>query len=151
MTLSPGDSVPAVTATNQHGETVELSFADPTVLFFYPKDDTPGCTTEACQFDTELSTFREAGVAVYGVSTDDVESHEAFAAKHGLGYDLLADPDGELVAAFDVDASGGRADRTTYVLADGEVKRVYTGVRPDGHAREVGLDLFDDGLAKFPD
>lgn len=146
MTLETGDSAPRVEAENQRGETVELDFDEPTVLYFYPRDDTSGCTVEAKQFDAELETYRDAGVAVYGVSTDDVDSHEAFADKYDLGFDLLADPDAEIADAFGVDTSRGAAERTTFVLADGEVQAIYGGVQPDGHARDVLSDMLDDGL-----
>lgn len=147
MTRDPGDEMEPVTATNQRGETVTLAFEEPTVVYFYPRDDTPGCTTEAEQFSREAETYRDAGVAVYGVSTDDVESHAAFAEKHDLDVALLADPDGEVADAFGVDTSGGAADRTTFVLAGGEITEVYTSVKPDGHARQVLSDVLDAGLA----
>ena len=138
-----------MTATNQGGTEVMLTFDAPTVLYFYPRDDTPGCTTEAGQFDAELQTYREAGVAVYGVSTDEVDSHREFAAEQGLDFDLLADPDGEVAEAFGVDVSNGAADRTTFVCADGEVRAVYEGVSPDGHARTVLQDMLEMGLARL--
>ena len=147
MTLSEGENAPIIAAQNQNGESVEVAFEEPTVLYFYPRDDTPGCTTEAQQFDAELATYEEAEVAVYGVSTDDVDSHAAFAEKYDLNVELLADPDSEIADAFDVDTSRGAAERTTFVLADGEVKAVYTGVNPDGHARDVLGDMLDSGLA----
>jgi peroxiredoxin Q/BCP len=75
MVLETGTAVPEVSATTQDGERVTVEFAAPTVLFFYPRDGTPGCTTEARQFDAELDAFREAGAQVYGVSTDDADSH----------------------------------------------------------------------------
>jgi peroxiredoxin Q/BCP len=146
MTLEPGADAPTIEAENQRGETVALDFEEPTVLYFYPRDDTPGCTTEAEQFDAELESYRDAGVSVFGVSTDDVESHEAFAEKYELRFDLLADPEGEIAAAFGVDTSRGAAARTTFVLADGEVEAAYDGVDPDGHARDVLGDMLDDGL-----
>ena len=147
MTLETGDDAPTVEAENQRGEAVTLDFSEPTVLYFYPRDDTPGCTVEAEQFDAELETYRDAGVTVYGVSTDDVESHEAFAEKYDIQFDLLADPDGVIADGFGVDTSKGAAPRTTFVLDDGEVKAVYTGVEPDGHARDVLGDMLDDGIA----
>ncbi|WP_134668325.1 peroxiredoxin [Halorussus marinus] len=146
MTLETGADAPTVEATNQRGETVALDFEEPTVVYFYPRDDTPGCTTEAEQFDAELESYHDAGVSVFGVSTDDVESHEAFAEKYEIRFDLLADPERELAEAFDVDTSRGAAARTTFVLADGEVKAVYDGVDPDGHARDVLSDMLDDDL-----
>ncbi|RQG95124.1 peroxiredoxin [Natrarchaeobius chitinivorans] len=151
MTLDEGSDAPTVTAPNQNGEDVTLEFEEPTVLYFYPRDETPGCTIEARQFDRELETYREAGVSVYGVSTDDVDSHRAFCDAEGLAFDLLADPDGEVAEAFDVDASSGAAERTTFVLTDGNVQSVYESVDPDGHAREVLRDALEDGLATLPE
>ncbi|APW97298.1 peroxiredoxin [Halobiforma lacisalsi AJ5] len=147
MTLETGADAPDVTAPSQDGEEVSPAFEEPTVLYFYPRDDTPGCTVEANQFQRELETYRDAGVAVYGVSTDDVDSHREFRESEGLEFDLLADPDGEVADAFDVDVRSGAAARTTFVLADGEVKAVYEGVDPDGHAREVLEDALEDGIA----
>jgi peroxiredoxin Q/BCP len=146
MPLDAGDAAPRVSAHNQAGETVEPSFAEPTVVYFYPRDDTPGCTVEAEQFERERDAYEDAGVAVYGVSTDDVESHCEFADEYDLGFDLLADPDAELADAFGVEIARGAARRTTFVLADGEVKAVYKGVDPDGHARDVLGEMLDDGL-----
>jgi len=143
--LQASDEAPEVTAIDHGGNAVTLAFAEPTVLYFYPRDDTPGCTVEAEGFDAEMEAYRDAGVAVYGVSTDDAESHAAFRAKYDLDVDLLADPGGEVAAAFGVPVDGGTA-RVTYVLADGEVKRVYRGVNPDGHAREVLDDLVDESI-----
>jgi peroxiredoxin Q/BCP len=153
MTLSEGDAAPDVAAPNQDGETVTPDFDSPTVVYFYPKDQTPGCTTEARQFQLELDTYRDAGVAVYGVSFDDVDDHAAFCEAEGLDFDLLADPDGELTDTFGVETMEIQGthvpNRTTFLLADGEVKNVYQGVDPDGHAREVLQDALDSGLASI--
>lgn len=146
MTVAAGDRAPAVWARNQDGELVEVDMGGPVVLYFYPKDDTPGCTTEAEQFDEELDTYHEAGVTVYGISLDGVDSHKAFAEKYGIEFDLLADPDGEIAAAYEVDTSRGVAERTTFVVEDGRIHAAYTGVNPDGHARDVMLDLIDAGV-----
>ncbi|QLD89745.1 peroxiredoxin [Natronomonas salina] len=146
--LEAGDPAPDVSAPNQDGETVSPDFEEPTVLYFYVEDGTPGCATQADQFTREADTYDDAEVTVYGVSTDDVDSHREFADEHDVPYDLLADPDGDLCAAFGVDRDDqGRAERTTFVLADGEVKAAYAGVSADGHARDVLLDMMDDGLA----
>ena len=149
MSLDTGDTAPQVTATNQDGERVTVDFAAPTVLYFYPRDGTPGCTTEAEQFDAELDTYREAGVRVYGVSTDDAGSHREFAADRGLGFDLLADPEKRVADAFGVDTTGGAADRTTFVCAGRQVCGVYEGVRPDGHARQVLREMLEMGLVSL--
>lgn len=148
--LAPGDAAPAVTARNQHGESVTPDFEAPTVVYFYPEDGTPGCSIEADQFGLEAETYREAGVSVYGVSADTVESHAEFAADEGIEFDLLADPEGEVAGAFGLELrDDGRAPRTTFVLVDGEVARVYEQVNPDGHARDVLMDLLDDGLVSL--
>jgi peroxiredoxin Q/BCP len=150
MVLAPGDDAPDVAVLNQDGETVRPDFGPPTVLYFYPKDATPGCSTEARQFQAELEGYRDAGIAVYGVSVDTVDDHREFADEEGLAFDLLADPDGEVADAFGVARrSGGVTERTTFVLADGEVYDVYEGVDADGHAREVLGDLLDDGLVSL--
>ena len=147
MPLQPGDPAPTVAAPNQRGTEVAPSFEEPTVVYFYPADDTPGCTTEAEEFGRELDAYRDAGVTVYGVSVDGVDSHAAFAEKHGIEFDLLADPDGEVASAFDVERGpGGATARTTFVLVGGEVYDVYTGVDPKGHARTVLGDLLDAGV-----
>jgi peroxiredoxin Q/BCP len=149
MVLETGSAVPQVTATNQHGERVTVTFEEPTVLYFYPRDDTPGCTTEAEQFQAEFDTYREAGVAVYGVSTDDAQSHREFADKYDIEFDLLSDPDGKVADAFDVDVTDGTAQRTTFVCARRQVCGIYEGVRPDGHARHVLNDILELGLASL--
>jgi Peroxiredoxin len=149
MLLDTGDPAPRVTATNQDGERVTVDFAAPTVLYFYPRDGTPGCTTEAEQFDAELDTYREAGVRVYGVSTDDAGSHREFADEQNLAVELLADPEGAVADAFGVDTTGGAADRTTFVCAGEQVCGVYEGVRPDGHARQVLGDMLEMGLVSL--
>ncbi len=147
--LSEGDEAPRVEARNQNGETVALGYDAPTVVYFYPKDDTPGCTTEAKGFEREADEYEAAGVEVYGVSTDDVDSHCDFAEEQGLSFDLLADPDAEVAEAFGVSTDGGYADRVTFVVADGVVKRVYENVSPDGHGRDVLLDLIDNGVVSL--
>jgi len=149
MVLDTGEQVPEVTARNQHGEEVTVEFVQPTVLFFYPRDGTPGCTTEATQFDTELPSYEEAGVAVYGISTDDVEAHRAFAEEEDLDVTLLADPEGNVVEAFSVELRDGAAARTTFVCARQQVCGLYEGVRPDGHATQVLKDILDVGLASI--
>jgi peroxiredoxin Q/BCP len=151
MVLDTGAAVPQVTATNQDGDRVTLEFDEPTVLYFYPRDGTPGCATEAQQFQAELDTYREAGVAVYGVSTDDAQSHREFADEHDLCFDLLADPDGRIAGAFGVDLTDGAAERTTFVCAQRQICGLYEGVRPDGHARNVLSDILDLGLASLDD
>jgi len=140
--LESGDPAPDVSAQNQYGDTVTPDFTEPTVVYFYPRDFTGGCTIEARDFQSTYPKFQEGGITVYGVSMDTVESHDEFAEAEGIIYDLLADPDGEVAEAFGLDTSEGHTDRITFVLADGEVKRVYDPAMadPEGHAEEVLLD-----------
>lgn len=150
MPLDPGDPAPDITAPNQHDEQVTPDFTHPTVVFFYPEDGSPGCTTETSQFQRERDTYRDAGVAVYGVSTDGVDSHAAFAADRDLDFDLLADPEGEIADAFDVERQpDGRVRRTSFVCAGTQICGVYEGVRPDGHARTVLMDMLDMDLVSL--
>lgn len=150
MPLDVGDPAPEISLPNQDGEMTVPDLSTPTVLYFYPEDGTPGCATEAEQFEMESASYRDAGVAVYGISTDEVGSHAEFAAERGIDFDLLADPDGEMVDAYDVERnSSGRATRTTVVVNEGEVQAVYEGVDPDGHARDVLFDMLDDGLVEL--
>jgi peroxiredoxin Q/BCP len=146
--LKPGDNAPTFAAENQDGERVVCQYDEPTVVYFYPRDDTPGCTVEAEEFDAAIDAYREAGVAVYGVSTDGVESHRDFADEYGLDFDLLADPEGSVADAFDVPITNGAAARTTFVVVDDQVVATYEGVHPEGHAEDVLQDLVETGIAR---
>ncbi len=139
MVLETGASAPDVTALNQDGDAVSPAFDEAAVVYFYPRDGTPGCTLEAREFEADIESFRRAGVTVYGVSTDDVDSHREFADEEDLSFDLLADPDAEVADAFDVDTRGEFVDRVTFVVADGEVQAVIDAddARPEGHAADV--------------
>ena len=146
MTLEVGDPAPAVSAPNQHGERVDVPLDGPTVLYFYPRDGTRGCTREATRFVAEYDSYRDAGVAVYGVSVDDVDSHCEFAANNDIEFDLLADPEREIADAYDVpEGPAGTTGRVTVVVLDGAVHAVYETVDPDSHAREVLADLLATG------
>lgn len=146
MPLEPGEPAPQVTLPNQHGEPTTPAIETLTVLYFYPEDGTPGCTTETQQFVLEYDTYQEAGVTVYGISTDSVAEHAAFSAAHDVPFELLADPEGEAIEAYGVARDpSDRAVRTTFVVDGGEVVDVYEGVDPDGHPREIMMDLLDSG------
>jgi peroxiredoxin Q/BCP len=107
------------------------------VLYFYPRDNTPGCTVEGNEFRELYQQFAALDCVVVGVSTDSVESHRGFAEKHGLPFPLLADPLGELASAFGV-LDHGIAQRATFVLdREGRVARSFLDVRPRGHAQRV--------------
>jgi len=110
-----------------------------TVLYFYPKDDTPGCTKEACAFRDRMADYGEAGIKVYGVSLDSPESHREFREKYGLNFPLLTDEDGRAAEALGVlRENGAVANRVTFLLApDGSIAKVYPEVSPETHADEI--------------
>ena len=145
--LSEGSPAPDFELASDTGERVKLSDlrGKPIVLYFYPKDDTPGCTTEACEFRDEYSRFRQAGAVVLGVSPDDEASHVRFKEKYSLPFTLLADPEHSVAEDYGVwveKTSYGQkrmgVKRSTFVIdADGNVARAMYGVKPEGHADEV--------------
>ncbi|WP_418280180.1 peroxiredoxin [Halorubrum sp. DTA98] len=151
--LEAGTDAPAFTLRNQHDDPIRVPDpdADYTVVYFYPRADTPGCTTEACGFRDEWDAFADAGVTVVGVSDDPVADLTPFAEEHDLPFDLLSDPDGAV--ASDYDSYGEKrmfgnvfdgVFRNTYVLdPDGTVVLAYEGVSPEGHARAILADLED--------
>ena len=143
MPLSVGDTAPAFTAKDTNGNTVSLSdFAGKAVvLYFYPKDDTPGCTKEACNFRDNYSQYQGKDIVVLGVSIDDETSHQKFTEKFNLPFPLLADVNGAITKAYDVDG-GGYAKRVTYVIgSNGTISNVYTTVKTDTHATDILADL----------
>lgn len=113
-----------------------------TVLYFYPKDDTPGCTKEACAFRDRMEDYGEAGIKVYGVSLDSPESHREFREKYNLNFPLLTDEDGRAAEALGILRDNGEvANRVTFLLApDGNVAKVYPEVSPETHADEILAD-----------
>ena len=138
--LSKGDPAPSVGGTAHTGEQFRFDQLQgkPAVVYFYPKDDTPGCTVEAHGIRDAWDEFTKAGVTVVGVSTDDNESHAAFAAKHHLPFALLPDPDGEMARAFGVPMTAGFAGRVTFVIdREGKIAKVFPDVDPSGHAEEI--------------
>ena len=149
--LEPGDSAPPITLSDHRGETVTVDPGDArhTVVYFYPRADTPGCTAEACSFRDEWDAFEGADIAVVGVSDDSVEDLASFAEKHDLPFTLLSDPDGEVASAYDSYGEkqmfGNTFDgvfRNTYVLdAEGTVVLAYEGVSPEDHAVEIVDDV----------
>lgn len=107
------------------------------VLYFYPKDDTPGCTKQACSFRDAQSDYKNKDVVVLGVSADDEGSHQAFTQKYNLNFPLLADTNKTLISAYDVDG-GGYAKRVTYVIGpDGKIVHVDASVNTTTHASDV--------------
>ncbi|WP_448526314.1 peroxiredoxin [Parathermosynechococcus lividus] len=143
MVLAVGTPAPAFTTTDTMGKPVSLAdFAGKTVvLYFYPKDDTPGCTKEACSFRDNYAAYQEKGIVVLGVSGDDEASHQKFTEKFSLPFPLLADVNKSIIKAYDVDG-GGYAKRVTYVIdGNGIITHVYTSVKTDTHATDILADL----------
>ena len=138
--LAVGDSAPDVSFTLQDGSKLSLASlkGQPVVVYFYPKDDTRGCTIEAEGIRDDYAAFQQAKVKVLGVSTQDAESHEAFIEKFDLPFDLVVDSDGDVAKAFRVPLNRGMAARQTFLIdAAGKIKRVWLDVEPQGHAKEL--------------
>lgn len=139
MPLAVGTDAPAFTVKDTNGNTVSLSdFKGKTVvLYFYPKDDTPGCTKQACSFRDAKEQYTSKDIVVLGVSADDEASHQAFTQKYNLNFPLLADTNGELIKAYDVDG-GGYAKRVTYVIdGNGKIIHVDSSVNTSTHASDI--------------
>jgi peroxiredoxin Q/BCP len=139
MALTVGMDAPAFTAKDTNGNTVSLSdFAGKTVvLYFYPKDDTPGCTKQAQSFRDNYAEYQGKEMVVLGVSRDDEASHKQFTEKYGLPFNLLADTDGAITKAYDVDG-GGYAKRVTYVIdSNGKITHVDASVNTASHAQDI--------------
>jgi peroxiredoxin Q/BCP len=139
-----GQSLPDLGFTTENGEhlgTAELK-GQKTVLYFYPKDDTPGCTKEACAFRDRMDDYAEADIRVYGVSLDSPQSHREFRAKYNLNFPLLTDEGGRASEALGVLRENRRtANRVTFLLdPDGMISRVYPEVSPETHADEILQD-----------
>jgi len=138
--LAAGTKAPDFETPDQDGRTVRLrDFAGrPVVLYFYPEDDTPGCTREACAFRDDLEAFQERGAAVLGVSTQDETSHRAFREKHGLTFPLLADNRKEISRAYNALGLLGIAKRVTYVIGpDGTILAAFRRLDPRSHSEEA--------------
>lgn len=139
--LKAGDKAPNFVLETDGGKTITLSeLGDkPVVLFFYPKDDTPGCTIECKEFRDALPKF-EAKAHVLGISSDSRASHEAFRDKFGLNFPLLSDPGGKVASQFGVWAEtqwGPQNKRSTFIIRGTQVDRVFENVKPQGHAAEI--------------
>lgn len=145
--LKEGEAAPDFELRSDEGDPVRLSDyrGQKVILYFYPKDDTPGCTIEACEFRDRLPEIRDRDAVVLGVSPDDVDSHRKFKQKYELPFVLLADTDHEVAEAYGVWGEKKRygrtyegIHRTTFLIGkDGKVERVFEKVRPEGHSEEV--------------
>jgi peroxiredoxin Q/BCP len=147
LKLKEGDVAPGFTAETNEGRKVSLSDfrGKSVVLYFYPRDDTPGCTKEACAFRDEFAAFKRKGAVVLGVSPDPVKSHLKFVEKYKLPFTLLADEDKKIVQAYGVWGEKsflGRkylgTHRVTFLIGpEGRVKKIWQTVKPVEHAKEV--------------
>src|SRR5579875_1044632 len=147
MALQVGEQAPDFQAVADNGEQVRLGDlrGQVVVLYFYPKDDTPGCTAEACAFRDLQSQFADLGAAIYGVSRDDVKSHGKFRDKFQLNFPLLADTDSQICEKYGVlkekNMFGKKSigiERTTFVIdRDGTIAAIFPKVKVDGHADAV--------------
>lgn len=142
--LPEGSPTPSVTAVDQDGKTRSIAAEKGrfVVVYFYPRDATPGCTKEACAFRDVWKKYEAAGVLVFGVSSDDQASHKKFADEHKLTFPLLADTDGAWARGFGVGSTLGMYQRVTFVVGDdGRVRKVYPEVDPGVHAEQVLSDI----------
>lgn len=144
--ISVGTLAPTFTAKNQEGKSVNLSdFAGkPVLLYFYPKDETPGCTKEACEFRDKYADFKKQGAIVLGVSRQDEKSHKEFVAKHKLPFDLLVDSDGSIAKAYGVGkypVLGLLKRQSVLIGRNGHILKFYEDVNPDTHAEQTLKDI----------
>lgn len=138
--LPAGIQAPDFASQDQYGRPTSLKSlrGKPVVLYFYPEDDTPGCTVEACGFRDNLGALQGQGAEILGVSTDDVESHRRFAEKFHLNFRLVADPKKEISRAYGVLGPDGYARRVTYLIdRQGIIRQVFPRVRPQEHPAEI--------------
>lgn len=148
MELKEGMQAPDFTSVDQMGRQVSLSQykGHPVVVYFYPKDDTPGCTTEACNFRDNNTEFEKKGIKVLGVSVDSTQSHKKFQEKYGLNFTLVADNSKEISEKYGV-LGGSTARRVTFIIGkDGKIAHVYPKVTPKDHATEVLSKMHELGL-----
>lgn len=138
--LPAGMVAPDVTGAAGDGGSAKLSAGrgQAAVVYFYPKDETPGCTKEACAFRDAFTGYEARHVAIFGISRDSEESHRSFRAKHALPFLLVADEDGSIARAYGVPSAFGMTSRVTFLVGkDGRILRVWPNVDPGIHATEV--------------
>ena len=144
VTITVGQDAPEFSAVDQTGATLTLSAlkGKPVVLYFYPMDETAGCTKEATSFRDAWKDFEKAGVVVIGVSSDSMDSHRLFAKNHDLPFHLVSDSEIKMAKAYGVPVRLGFYSRQTFLIgADGKVKKIYRDVDPSKHPADVLADL----------
>jgi peroxiredoxin Q/BCP len=151
MTLNPGDLAPDFSLPDANGTVVRLADfrGQRVVLYFYPRDNTPGCTKEACGFRDVYSDYQRKNAVVLGISTDDAKSHTKFATKYNLPFTLLSDAEGHVSTTYEsygLKKFMGKEymgiSRNTFVIGpDGKIEKIYRKVKPEPHATQVLADL----------
>lgn len=147
MAIEEGKAPPAFTLKDTNGNKVALKNlkGQHVIIYFYPKDDTPGCTREACRFRDDYAELQQLGVKVIGISLDGPESHRAFAKKYALPFTLLSDPAGEFIRAcgslFKLGPLRLARRHTLLVDPQGRVAKIYRKVKPASHSQQVAADL----------
>lgn len=147
--LKVGEAAPDFNSVDQDGQQIKLGDfkGKPVVLYFYPRDDTPGCTAEACNFRDNNELYQKKGVKVLGVSVDSQKSHKKFVDKYNLNFTLVADDGKKIAESYGV-LGGNTASRVTYLIdREGKIAHVYPKVSPKEHAVEVMSKLNELGLA----
>ncbi|MBD2101561.1 thioredoxin-dependent thiol peroxidase [Leptolyngbya sp. FACHB-261] len=149
--LQPGDPAPDFTLVDSTGNSVQLAKlrGKRVVLYFYPRDNTPGCTKEACGFRDRYADYQGQDIVVLGISTDDAKAHQKFTDKYSLPFPLLCDTEAEVATAYGVYGLKkfmGKEfmgiQRTTFVIgADGSLEKIYRKVKPETHAADILADL----------
>ncbi len=148
--LSAGSKLPEFVTVDQDGKEIssKMIVGKPTVIYFYPKDDTPGCTVEACEFRDEMAEYTKKGIKVYGVSVDTLASHKKFQEKFKLNFPLLVDNEKKISEAFGVMGEKS-AKRVTFLFdSKGNVIHVFPKVTPKGHTKEVMEKFKEKGQIK---
>ncbi len=140
MKVKEGEDFPDFSLVSDSGKLFRKSDLNNAIniIYFYPKDDTPGCTKEACNFRDEMQEFKRNSIPVYGVSVDDIESHRKFKEKYSLNFVLLSDSKKDLVNKLGIKSISGSSKRVTFILnSTGKIIKIYPNVSPAEHAKEI--------------
>lgn len=140
--VEEGEKIPAFELPNQDGETVRSMDIDDALIYFYPKASTPGCTKQACQLRDQITRLEDADIDVFGISTDSVAKQKTFHDSQNLNFDVLADEDGKVTSRFGVLQKAGFPERTSFLIRNGRVEKVFRKVDPQEHV-DLVLNYLD--------